>query len=91
MIERDFGARHKTFIRAFLDNRPRGSIKEPELERLDPVGSLDEMLPADRPREAILRLNRQRFDDNMPRILDDVLSDRSIDAPFKAGWKPPNM
>ena len=90
LIERDFGARHKTFVRALLDNRPRGSIKEPELERLARVGSLDELSKDAMPRDAVLRLNRQRFDDNMPRILDDVLSDSSIDAPFKAGWKPPS-
>jgi len=89
LIERDFGARHKTFIRAILDNRPRGSVKEPELERLNFVGSSDEVSTDVTPREAVLRLNRQRFDDNMPRILDDVLSDSSIDAPFKAGWKSP--
>jgi hypothetical protein len=90
MNERDFGARHKTFIRAILDNRPRGSIKEQELEKLDPADPVDEKASVKKPREAVLRLNRRRFEDNMPRILDDILSDESIDAPFKAGWKPPS-
>jgi hypothetical protein len=77
LLATDFGEKHRLWIEAFLDNRPRGSIKEPALADLDGKPGI---------REPVLRLNRGRFNENMPGILEDVMKDPGIRAPFKANW-----
>ena len=77
LLATDFGEKHRLWIEAFLDNRPRGSIKEAALAALDGKPGI---------REPVLRLNRGRFNENMPGILEDVMKDPSIRAPFKANW-----
>jgi len=79
LLGTDFGEKHRLWIEAFLDNRPRGSIKEPALADLDGKPGI---------REPVLRLNRGRFNENMPGILEDVMKDPGIRAPFKANWNP---
>jgi hypothetical protein len=77
MIRDDFGSRHELWIKAFLDNRPRGTIKEREYATVDGT-------PANR--DPVLRLDRVRFGERMPHILADIMTDRKISAPFKPDW-----
>jgi len=82
LLTKDFGEKHRLWIEAFIDNRPRGSIKEPALAALDGRPGV---------REPVLRLNRSRFNENMPGILEDIMKDPSICAPFKANWNSPEL
>ncbi len=82
-IRDDFGLGHETLIRVFLDNRPSGCPREPDLqayEALIPEGCHDR----------VLRINTERFARNMKRVLVAALSDDSICAPYKPNW-PPKM
>ena len=78
-IRDDFGSAHETLIRVFLDNRPSGCPKEPELQAYEapiPEDSFDR----------VLRINTERFARNMKRIVATALSDDSVCAPYKTNW-----
>ncbi len=78
-IRDDFGLAHEILLRVFLDNRPSGWPREPELQVYEapiPEGSHDR----------VLRINTERFARNMKRILATALSDESIHAPYKPNW-----
>jgi hypothetical protein len=75
IVTQDFGAEAEPYLRLFLDNRPAGVEKEPDLQAID-----GNRLGRDR----VLRANLAKFRDNMPGILERVLQDRSLAAPFKA-------
>lgn len=78
-IRDDFGLAHETMIRVFLDNRPFGCPREPELQLYElpiPEGSHDR----------VLRINTERFARNMKRIVATALADGSICAPYKPNW-----
>ncbi len=78
-VRDDFGSAHETLIRVFLDNRPTGCPREPELQIYEariPEGGHDR----------VLRLNTERFNRNMKRIVATALSDDSICAPYKPNW-----
>jgi hypothetical protein len=78
-IREDFGSKHGAPVRAFLDNRPSGTQREPELQEYEmrvPEGSYDR----------VLRIDTARFSLHMPLILADVMNDDAICAPFKPNW-----
>lgn len=78
-IRNDFGPTHDTLIRVFLDNRPSGCPREPELQIYEapiPEGSHDR----------VLRINTERFVRNMKRIVAAAHSDDEICAPYKPNW-----
>ncbi len=78
-IGEDFGLAHSPLVRAFLDNRPLGCSKEPELQVYEshvPDGGYDR----------VLRINTERFARNMKRVLAGAMSDNAISAPFKPNW-----
>jgi hypothetical protein len=84
----DFAAADVPTIRLFLDNRPVGSVKD-ETDPLD-----RELIAADprrRNRDPVMRLNLQRFSDEMPVIVDRALRDDSLNSAFKPNWKPPGF
>lgn len=76
-IKSDFGDEHGPLIKTFLDNRVLGSKVEPELE------PYVKRLP--RP-ERVLRLDTDRFATHMGHILDQVIANDTICAPFKENW-----
>ncbi len=78
-VREDFGPAHETLIRVFLDNRPSGCPREPELQAYEapiPEGSHDR----------VLRINTERFARNMKHIVATALNDDSICAPYKPNW-----
>ena len=78
-VRDDFGPAHEVLIRAFLDNRPLGCQKEPDLQMYEtpiPEGSHDR----------VLRINTDRFNRNMKRIFASALADDSVCAPYKPNW-----
>ena len=78
-ISEDFGLAHGPLIRAFLDNRPLGCLKEAELQVYEfhvPEGGYDR----------VLRINTERFARNMKRVVADAMSNDAISAPFKPNW-----
>jgi hypothetical protein len=77
IIKSDFGTEFAPQIRTFLDNRPHGYKLEPELEPYVKRGP--------RP-ERVLRLDTDRFATHMGHILDQVVSNDAICAPFKENW-----
>jgi hypothetical protein len=84
IIRSDFGIRDDeasqrrlNFLRLFMDNRPSGVPREPELVRIEG----DRTGP-----EPVLRLNTNRFNREMPHILKAALDDDNAHAPFKANW-----
>ena len=79
-VRDDFGPAHEVLIRAFLDNRPLGCQKEPDLQMYEtpiPEGSHDR----------VLRINTDRFNRNMKRIFASALADDSVFAPYKPNWQ----
>jgi hypothetical protein len=76
-IEKDFGTSHGPLLRLFLDNRPSGYPVEPEL--------VPHVKSGPRP-ERVLRLDTERFATHMRHILDEVVADDTVCAPFKANW-----
>lgn len=80
LVREDFGSTYGTWIEAFIDNRPGGARKETRIAKLDRKANR---------REAVLRLDRQRFIETMPDILEDVMGDSKIQAPYKANWRAP--
>jgi len=84
----DFAAADVPTIRLFLDNRPMGSLKD-ETDPLD-----RELIAADprrRNRDPVLRLNLQRFSDEMPVIVERALRDDTLNSAFKPNWQPPDF
>jgi hypothetical protein len=75
IITRDFGSEHERWIKAFLDNRPSGTARD-----------MAEFEGHVLSRDSVLRVDRARFIRNMPKILEDVVRDASISAPFKRGY-----
>jgi hypothetical protein len=75
IVTQDFGAEAEPYLRLFLDNRPAGVEKEPDLQAID---------GARLGRDRILRANLAKFRDNMPGILERVLQGGRLAAPFKA-------
>ncbi len=79
VIKEDFGHAHEGLLRVFLDNRPSGCRREPELaayEPLIPEGGHDR----------VLRINTDRFTRNMKRVLADAMGNDDICAPYKPNW-----
>ncbi len=79
-VRDDFGMAHETLVRVFLDNRPSGCPREPELQAYEapiPEGSHDR----------VLRLNTERFARNMKRMVATALADDTVCAPFKPNWQ----
>ena len=79
-VKDDFGTAHEYLIRVFLDNRPSGCPREPELQIYEapiPEGSHDR----------VLRLNSERFARNMKRIVATALADDTVCAPYKPNWR----
>jgi hypothetical protein len=84
----DFSAPDVATIRLFLDNRPIGSLRD-EAEPLD-----RELIAADprrRNRDPVMRLNLQRFSDEMPKIIERAMLDGGINSAFKPDWRPPDF
>jgi hypothetical protein len=90
IITQDFGedkqhddkyTRHD-WIRAFLDNRLAGTHTDNKLAEME---NYPEPLKA---AETTLKLNLDRFEKKMPGILEAVLANSNISAPFKRGWRP---
>lgn len=84
----DFTAADVPTVRLFLDNRPVGSLKD-ETDPLD-----RELIAADprrRNRDPVMRLNLQRFSDEMPVIVERALRDNGLNSAFKASWRPPGF
>jgi hypothetical protein len=77
IIRGDFGAKHEDWLKSFIDNRPRGTQEERALLRVEGGRSY---------RDPVLRLDRFRFNEIMPNILEDVRDDPEILAPFKKNW-----
>jgi len=77
MLHEDFGSNHDIWLKGFLDNRPRGTPKEPEYAEVDGHPKY---------RDPVLRLDRIRFIERMPEVLAEVMRDDKIQSPFKAGW-----
>jgi transcriptional regulator with XRE-family HTH domain len=84
----DFAASDVATVRLFLDNRPVGSLR-------DETDSLDkELIDADRRRrnrDPVMRLNLQRFSDEMPVIVERALRDDSLNSAFKPNWRAPGF
>lgn len=76
-IKNDFGDEFAPLIKTFLDNRPLGSQLEPALEPYVRRGPR-----ADR----VLRLDTDRFATHMGHILEQVIANDHICAPFKENW-----
>jgi len=84
----DFCAPDVPTIRLFLDNRPVGSLKD-EGDPLD-----QELIAADprrRNRDPVMRLNLQRFSDEMPKIVERAMLDDAVNSAFKPHWRPPGF
>jgi hypothetical protein len=77
IIKSDFGDEFAPQIKTFLDNRPHGYKLEPELEPYVKRGP--------RP-DRVLRLDTDRFATHMGHILDMVIANDVICAPFKENW-----
>jgi len=75
-IDADFGNSHGPLIKLFLDNRPLGCAVEPEMEPYVYVRQPDR----------VLRLDTERFATHMRPILNQVVSNETIIAPFKKNW-----
>jgi hypothetical protein len=89
IIGADFGIRDDeasrrrlSFLRLFMDNRPSGTPRGPELAGIEGNRTVP---------EPVLRLNTNRFNAEMPHILRSALADEAVYAPFKANWpsRPP--
>jgi hypothetical protein len=84
----DFAADDVPTVRLFLDNRPVGSIRDEH----DPLDR--ELIAADprrRNRDPVMRLNLQRFGDEMPKIVERAMADERVNSAFKPGWTPPDF
>jgi hypothetical protein len=84
----DFAAPDVPTVRLFLDNRPVGSLRD-EADPLD-----RELIGADprrRNRDPVMRLNLQRFSDEMPKIVERAVLDKSVNSAFKPNWRPPGF
>jgi hypothetical protein len=81
IIKTDFGNVRDDLVsfRAFLDNRPLGAEKSAELAATEGLRKGQ--------RDPVLRLNPNRFNRIMPRIVDRVHADDRIFAPFKENWR----
>jgi transcriptional regulator with XRE-family HTH domain len=79
LISSDFGAENGPFIKLFLDNRPAGSVLEPDMQQYAPA-------VVGREPERVLRLDTERFASNMHTRLPGILENEAICAPFKANW-----
>jgi hypothetical protein len=62
LLVREHGSKAARYIRYFIDNRPIGSEKEPELKSLEG----DRVHP-----DSVLRVDYSRFHDEIPSILEE--------------------
>jgi hypothetical protein len=78
IIQKDFCAGDAKQIAQFLDNRPRGSVKE----------DYDGVPMEDGPPDLTLLLHTNRFRRLMRGCVDRAVAEDGINAPFKSNWKP---
>jgi hypothetical protein len=85
ILNRDFGRNeeHHYWIRGFLDNRPAGAKKEPELEEREKIDG-----NTMRPMEGALRADVGRFERQMLKLYPDLMAAPDVKAPFKENWVP---
>jgi hypothetical protein len=88
VLNRDFGGNkeHHDWIRGFLDNRPAGAQKEPELAEREKTDG-NKM----RPMEATLRVDVGRFERQMQQLYAELIRAPDVNAPFKENWNPENQ
>jgi hypothetical protein len=54
-------------------------------------GELTAADPRRRNRNPVMRLNLQRFSDEMPKIVERPMRDDGVNSAFKRDWRPPDF